>query len=1090
MKTRVGDVAQALRPAAPRLIRALGGRAVSPRRDPGRYYASVVEIARSCVFAYVTRVIWGLVLLPGVLQAQAVHPPTSNPGGVLGQLAVAAFGGSGQNSIQVLAADPNGNIYLSGTTTSPDLPVKNAYQPNFAEARILKTSDLGATWTRVTGPPDSTAAVFPDPVAPQTLFASGATGIFKSTDGAATWRLVYSFPQSFVQGGGAMAIDPGNHSRLVALVPFSGALIRSVDGGETWSPGSVSCPISNCGGKLIADPGGSGELLSLTQTLNLSRDFGSTFHDIEPPGPGGVSAAAFDPSHPGWIYAGTSAGVLGAFYLSTDYGATWTARPSPPTTFSAMTTVAVDPQTPSTILAYTLDGLYKSIDGASSWVQVRGFGSSFEPNEQDPFVLLSHQCATGGGMAAIGSGGGVGSFQVAFSQDSGTTFSAPQLTGVTSLAAGPSCAVYVMRQGSSDAFLSKLAPDGTAIWTTYFGGGDQDVPAGLVLDPQGNVYVTGNTFSPDFPATLPRIGPLGTGAVFTARFTPDGRLDYSVLIGGEAVNSAVAIAADAAGNAYVIGTTDSQSFPVTAGTLVTKVDPQSYTGFLAKFSITGSLTYATYLGPSYMYARAILANADGTVILAGAGPGPQSPPGTINTEFVMELNASGSQVVSSTTIQVANPNGIGPAALGADSQGNLIVAGSTFPTGSIGCPEDVHSAASESNVFVAKLAAADWSTVYNTPIQAPCGVHLGSMAVDGFGSVILGLSAGRGLPLLRPLLGGNTCSFNSSAIAMLSPDGSTLQSATYLDNCGAPAISLAPDGSIYAGVSPRNPRSPAGVLRVPAVAAFAPLFSLDRVANAFSDNTSAVAFGGLYSLAGTGFTFAAMDLGLSPSQDLPAQLAGVQVKFDGVPGAILQTAPGRVIVAAPAPPEGRGQKGRPRSFTAVQLFSNGVASNVVLMPVASALPGLLTVDYPSPPHASFGVSAVARNADGTTNDASHPAAAGSSITLFATGMGAAKPQLVPGSVAKSSASMPVTNVYSSLETYGPGLSSPPTLPVSTVPGEVSAVFQVVVALPSSAQNLGTAVANGVRSVPVALNFYLSPSSNIPPASNYVAVYVK
>ena len=239
-----------------------------------------------------------------------------------------------------------------------------------------------------------------------------------------------------------------------------------------------------------------------------------------------------------------------------------------------------------------------------------------------------------------------------------------------------------------------------------------------------------------------------------------------------------------------------------------------------------------------------------------------------------------------------------------------------------GCPENKYSTSVGADVFVVKLAAADWKPVYSVLLAGPCGVRAGPMALAADGSVVLGLSAGRGLPLRAPLLTGTTCSVNSSAVARLSPDGSTLQFATYLDNCGAPGIALAPDGSVYAGVSPRGFRNPAGVLRLGIATAAA--LSLDQVANAFSGNTNAVAFGGLYTLTGTGFQFPATDLGLTPTHDLPVTLGGVQVKFDGIPAAILQTAPGRVIVVAP-PPTGLRHDGGVRGFTAVQLFSNGAS---------------------------------------------------------------------------------------------------------------------------------------------------------------------
>src|ERR1043165_3718902 len=107
-------------------------------------------------------------------------PGTSAAGGVLRQLAIADFGGSGQKSVQFVAADPLGNIYAAGTTTSPDLPEKNAAQPNFAEARILRTTDLGATWARV-GSPADVRLVTPDSADPRILFAGADSGIYKST---------------------------------------------------------------------------------------------------------------------------------------------------------------------------------------------------------------------------------------------------------------------------------------------------------------------------------------------------------------------------------------------------------------------------------------------------------------------------------------------------------------------------------------------------------------------------------------------------------------------------------------------------------------------------------------------------------------------------------------------------------------------------------------------------------------------------------------------------------------------------------------------------------------------------------------------
>src|SRR5580698_4061212 len=111
------------------------------------------------------------------------QPQQSDAGGVLRKLSIAAFGGSGQTSIQALVTDSSGNIFVAGTTSSPDFPVKNAAQPVLADATIVSTSDLGVTWTRVGSPPGVTSVLVPDPAVPQVLFVGTNQGIFKSKDG-------------------------------------------------------------------------------------------------------------------------------------------------------------------------------------------------------------------------------------------------------------------------------------------------------------------------------------------------------------------------------------------------------------------------------------------------------------------------------------------------------------------------------------------------------------------------------------------------------------------------------------------------------------------------------------------------------------------------------------------------------------------------------------------------------------------------------------------------------------------------------------------------------------------------------------------
>jgi photosystem II stability/assembly factor-like uncharacterized protein len=213
-----------------------------------------------------------------------VPPSRSDPGGVLRQFTIASFAATGQTSIQAAAADPSGNVYVAGTTNAADFPVRNAAQSLFGDSRILRSTDLGATWKPVGSPPADVTAIVPDPVDPQVLFAGGASGIYKSSDGGATWRLVYAFTGVFTFDRAHLAIDPGNQLRLAATVPSTGALIRSLDGGESWAA------TGNAGSTLTADPTGSGALINGS---SISRDWGATFQQMTP---GGGGLVEIDPA--------------------------------------------------------------------------------------------------------------------------------------------------------------------------------------------------------------------------------------------------------------------------------------------------------------------------------------------------------------------------------------------------------------------------------------------------------------------------------------------------------------------------------------------------------------------------------------------------------------------------------------------------------------------------------------------------------------------------------------------------------------------------------------------------------------------------
>ena len=108
-----------------------------------------------------------------------------------------------------------------------------------------------------------------------------------------------------------------------------------------------------------------------------------------------------------------------------------------------------------------------------------------------------------------------------------------------------------------------LIIDPVLSYSTYLGGSGVDGGTGIAVDPAGNAYVTGRTFSPDFPTANP-LQPTFSGDrdAFVAKLDPAGSsLIYSTYLGGSDDDRGFGIAVDPAGNAYVTGRTGSTNFP-------------------------------------------------------------------------------------------------------------------------------------------------------------------------------------------------------------------------------------------------------------------------------------------------------------------------------------------------------------------------------------------------------------------------------------------------------------------------------------------------------------------------------------------------
>ena len=145
---------------------------------------------------------------------------------------------------------------------------------------------------------------------------------------------------------------------------------------------------------------------------------------------------------------------------------------------------------------------------------------------------------------------------------------AAYVTGAANSANFPTAApLQGVSGGAGDTFVSKLAPDGSALtYSTYLGGSGGDTGYGIAVDSSGDAIVAGQTNSPNFPTTNAAQNALG-GAddAFVAALGPAGNgFVYSTYLGGSGSDIARAVAVDAGGNTYVTGQTTSTNFPTVA----------------------------------------------------------------------------------------------------------------------------------------------------------------------------------------------------------------------------------------------------------------------------------------------------------------------------------------------------------------------------------------------------------------------------------------------------------------------------------------------------------------------------------------------
>ncbi|HJW86793.1 MAG TPA: SBBP repeat-containing protein, partial [Candidatus Brocadiaceae bacterium] len=309
--------------------------------------------------------------------------------------------------------------------------------------------------------------------------------------------------------------------------------------------------------------------------------------------------------------------------------------------------------------------------------------------------------------------------------------------------------------GYYDVFVSKLDSELTSLLaSTYLGGSNYDVGNSLILDSSGNVYVTGNTESTNFPTTNGAYDVSYNGSyyfggdVFVSKL--DGGLTSllaSTYLGGSNDDYGYSLTLDTNENVYVTGNTKSTDFSTTSGAYDTSFDGYGHDVFISKLdSGLTSLLASTYLGGlNGDSISSLTLDIDGNVYVTGFTDSRDFPTtsGAYDTSFnggfndydvfVSKLDGGLKSLLASTYLGGFNFDFVSSSTL--DSSENVYVTGFTrstdFPTTSGAYDISFDG----DDVFISKLDSGLKSLLASTSLGGSSTDSGNSLSIDTSGNV-------------------------------------------------------------------------------------------------------------------------------------------------------------------------------------------------------------------------------------------------------------------------------------------------------------------------------------------------------------------
>ncbi|HJS22992.1 MAG TPA: SBBP repeat-containing protein, partial [Pyrinomonadaceae bacterium] len=339
-----------------------------------------------------------------------------------------------------------------------------------------------------------------------------------------------------------------------------------------------------------------------------------------------------------------------------------------------------------------------------------------------------------------------------------------------------------------------LIIDPSFVYSTYLGGGADDIGYGIATDSAGNVYITGRTHSTNFPtASAFRSTNSGLRDIFITKLNPTGTaIVYSTYIGGSGDDLGFAITVNSSGESYATGWTNSSNFPL-ANALQPFYGGGTTDSFLIRLNSTGnSLLTSTYAGGSGTDVGDGIA-LDTSRNIYGIGYTTSADLLTVNAvqpfnaggfdAYLIELSASGSSLIFAT---YAGGSGDDYGnAIAVDSAGYIYAIGDTNSTNlpTSGALQAFNAGGFDA--FLGKLTPSGASIVFSSYAGGNGDDSGRGIAVDGSGNIYAaGFTNSTNLQLIvnaiQPTKGAGYDAF----IAKLNSTGSSIFYSTFLGGNG------------------------------------------------------------------------------------------------------------------------------------------------------------------------------------------------------------------------------------------------------------------------------------------------------------------